>query len=285
MDYIGYLIAIPLALELISTSFLMGIFVLFFKPDDKLSNLPSVTVFVPFYNECNKLIIESLNRIEEQDYPLPLQVVIINDGSTNSTPGYVKQWVSVPRKHQYQVLNKPKNSGKKGAALDYALEKEVATGEVYIIVDSDTFIETNGILALANKLWSNPRYAAVCGHVVPKNNETNVLCKSQYYEHLGVHGALRTSQDQLGLVPVLAGAFVAHRASVVKEIGGWSEWLVEDISWCWKALAHRYKTGYTAEAKATTQCLKVSEHYSNSADVGRADEWRHFGKRGRYHHS
>ncbi|WP_434138592.1 glycosyltransferase [Photobacterium leiognathi] len=53
---------------------------------------------------------------------------------------------------------------------------------------------------------------------------------------------------------MFSGAFVAHRASVVKNLGGWSEWLVEDIAWCWKAISNGYKTGYAPKAKASTQC-------------------------------
>ncbi|MGF1748828.1 glycosyltransferase family 2 protein [Vibrio cionasavignyae] len=254
MDNLSLIIAIPLLLELICMISLMVIFITKWEPSEQLKNLPLVTIFMPFYNEDRNLIIEALNKIDSQDYPHEIQVIIIDDGSTNHTPIYVDTWLSQSRSHNFKIIKKPKNSGRKGAALDFALENGEAKGEIYIVVDSDTFIEKDGIKNLANKIWSNPKYAAVCGYIVPKNHADNLLCKSQFYEHLGVHGALRTSQDQLGVVPVLAGAFVAHRASVVKEIGGWSEWLVEDISWCWKALANRYKTGYTSEAKATTQC-------------------------------
>ncbi|MBF8949157.1 glycosyltransferase family 2 protein [Vibrio cholerae] len=254
MEIVTTLITIPLIAEFLSIFILMLIFWFNWKPAKVLNNLPSVTVFVPFYNEEPELIIEALTKIDQQSYSSKLQVIIINDGSTNKTPLIVSQWINSFRKQNYILLNRPHNSGRKGAALDYALDKNIATGDIYIVVDSDTFIEPNEILALANKIWSHPEYAAVCGYIVPKNRSNNILCQSQFYEHLGVHGAIRTSQDHLGIVPVLAGAFVAHRASVVHEIGGWSEWLVEDISWCWRALANRYRTGYTAEALATTHC-------------------------------
>ncbi|MGR5148174.1 glycosyltransferase family 2 protein [Photobacterium alginatilyticum] len=254
METLSIIISAPLLVELFCVMALMAIFLFRWKPETINDDLPLVTVFVPFYNEDKALLLTALDKIEQQEYSSRIQVLIIDDGSTNDTPDYVSQWLQQERKQDYVLLNKPKNTGRKGAALDFALEQQVATGEIYIVVDSDTFIEPGGILALANKIWSHPGYAAVCGYVVPKNRESNLLCKSQFYEHIGVHGALRTSQDQLGVVPVLAGAFVAHRASAVRELGGWSEWLVEDISWCWKALAHRYRTGYTAQAIATTQC-------------------------------
>jgi biofilm PGA synthesis N-glycosyltransferase PgaC len=84
----------------------------------------------------------------------------------------------------------------------------------------------------------------------------------QFYELIGFHGAIRSAQDRLGRVPILSGAFVAHRASAVKNIGGWGGWLVEDISWCWKALAMNYHTGYSASALATTQCPQTFSGFS-----------------------
>ncbi|MGF1724814.1 glycosyltransferase family 2 protein [Photobacterium nomapromontoriensis] len=254
METLSIIISAPLIIELFCVAVLMAIFIIKWKPEKISDDQPLVTVFVPFYNEDEKLLITALEKIDEQEYPTEIQVIIINDGSTNNTPMYVDNWIKQQRNHNYILVTKPDNTGRKGAALDFALDLHIATGEIYIVVDSDTFIHPNGILLLANKIWSHPEYAAVCGYVVPKNRDSNLLCKSQFYEHIGVHGALRTSQDQLGIVPVLAGAFVAHRASAVKAIGGWSEWLVEDIAWCWKALANRYRTGYTSQAIATTQC-------------------------------
>lgn len=121
-------------------------------------------------------------------------------------------------------------------------------------MDSDTFIQPNGIIELVQKLWSHDKYAAVCGYITPSNYKSSFVGLLQHYEHISFYGAIRTAQDKLGFVPVMAGAFVAHRASVVKELGGWSEWLVEDIAWCWKAISNQYKTGYAPKAKAKTQC-------------------------------
>ncbi|MBJ6911298.1 glycosyltransferase, partial [Vibrio cholerae] len=152
MEIVTTLITIPLIAEFLSIFILMLIFWFNWKPAKVLNNLPSVTVFVPFYNEEPELIIEALTKIDQQSYSSKLQVIIINDGSTNKTPLIVSQWINSFRKQNYILLNRPHNSGRKGAALDYALDKNIATGDIYIVVDSDTFIEPNGILALANKI-------------------------------------------------------------------------------------------------------------------------------------
>ncbi|ENY3127852.1 glycosyltransferase [Vibrio cholerae] len=216
--------------------------------------MPKVTVFVPFFNEAKGPLMKTLDSLDAQRYPHKLQVILINDGSTNTTPKHVEEWFNADKNHDFILLNKETNGGRKGFALDYALESKLAVGDIYVVVDSDTYVNDDGIYELAAKMQSDERYAAVCGFIAPENHEDNFLAKLQHYEHIGYYGAIRCAQDKLGLVPVLAGAFVAHRASVVEEIGGWSEWLVEDIAWCWRAISHNYRTGYAPRAVASTQC-------------------------------
>ncbi|HBV75485.1 MULTISPECIES: glycosyltransferase [Vibrio] len=225
------------------------------KSKCKNSNDPTVSVFLPFYNENEEHLVCALNKLNDQNYPSQIQVIVIDDGSTNNAISRVKEWIdNTEMNHDFQVIERPVNGGRKGFALDHVLDLGIATGEVYVVVDSDTYIDTNGIYELVIKLWSDEKYAAVCGYITPENHKDSFIGKLQHYEHISFYGAIRAAQDKLGCVPVLAGAFVAHRASVVNQLGGWSEWLVEDIAWCWKAISNGYRTGYAPKAKATTQC-------------------------------
>ncbi|WP_394151995.1 glycosyltransferase [Vibrio maritimus] len=216
---------------------------------------PKVSIFLPFYNENEQHLLCALNKLNNQIYSSRIQVIVIDDGSTNNVIAKVKDWISKTElKQDFQIVERAVNGGRKGYALDHVLELDVATGDVYVVVDSDTYVEPHGIYELVTRLWSDEKYAAVCGYITPENHNESFIGKLQHYEHVSFYGAIRAAQDKLGCVPVLAGAFVAHRASVVKQLGGWSEWLVEDIAWCWKALSNGYRTGYAPKAKATTQC-------------------------------
>lgn len=216
--------------------------------------LPPISVFVPYYNEQADVLLRSLSCLDSQVYPMKIEIFLIDDGSRNGVTKAVEGWLKAERNQNYKLIKKAINHGRKGFALDYALEVGNPTGDVYVVVDSDTFIEPDGIKELVKRLWLDDGYAAVCGYITPNNYRDSFIGLLQYYEHISFYGAVRAAQDKLGCVPVLAGAFVAHRASAVKELGGWSEWLVEDIAWCWKAISNRYKTGYAPKAKATTQC-------------------------------
>ncbi len=47
--------------------------------------LPSVSVFVPYYNEDSDVLLKTLSYLDNQEYPLLLEVLIIDDGSTNDS--------------------------------------------------------------------------------------------------------------------------------------------------------------------------------------------------------
>jgi len=261
-EVIIWSLTIPPAITCIMTLGLLIIFLCSRKYVTQHDELPSVSVLIPFYNEDAAILIKVLDHIEQQVYPLQLQVVLIDDGSTNDTPEDLRCWLMDSHIHNYQLLTRERNGGRKGPALDYALATGILRGDIYVVVDSDTFIEPDGISHLASKLWQNPKCAAVCGSLAPVNPRGSLLGDIQFYELIGFHGAIRSAQDRLGRVPILSGAFVAHRASAVKTVGGWGHWLVEDISWCWKALAMNFHTGYAPEALATTQCPQTFAGFS-----------------------
>ncbi|WP_040431150.1 glycosyltransferase family 2 protein [Chitiniphilus shinanonensis] len=256
-EIITLLLTIPAAITCTVTLCLLLVYLRRPAKNQQNDESPTVSVLVPFYNEDANVFLKALSLLDAQCYCLPLQVVLIDDGSTNDTPQQVKSWLMQPHRQRFQLLTRELNGGRKGYALDYALASGVLDGEVYVVVDSDTYIAEDGVHQLVKKLWSDSRYAAVCGFIAPENHHGSLIATLQHYEHIGFYGAIRAAQDQLGVVPVLAGAFVAHRASVVRQIGGWGDWLVEDISWCWKALAAHYRTGYAPNAVATTQCPRT----------------------------
>ena len=106
--------------------------------------------------------------------------------------------MTIERNQNYKLIKKPNNDGRKGFALDYVLNLGIPTGEVYVVVDSDTFIEETGIRELVKKLWSDERYAAVCGYITPNNYQESFIGLLQHYEHISFYGAIRAAQDRLG---------------------------------------------------------------------------------------
>lgn len=85
-----------------------------------------ITVLVPVYNE-KKSLGEILKRIEDVDFGLEKEIILIDDYSTDGTRDLYSE---LP----YKVLYHEKNMGK-GAALRTGLR--AATGDIIIIQDAD----------------------------------------------------------------------------------------------------------------------------------------------------
>ena len=217
-----------------------------------LESHPRVGVIVPHYNEDPSLLTTLLDSLEMQDYPAPIVVLTADDGSTNDIQVPLTSWLQRPRRQEYVSVRFEKNSGSKGKNMDAILSYVPKDVEVLVVVDSDTYLERQSIRLVTERLWQDDRCAAVCGLVVPTNERDTIWQRFQYFEHIGIYPVVKCLQDAFGLVDVMAGAFVAHRMSAVREVGGWGEWIVEDVAWTWKALACGHRTGYVLDALAYT---------------------------------
>lgn len=111
----------------------------------------SLSVIVPVYNE-EYLIEESLNRLfvlKKSPFLEKIEVIIINDGSTDNTLEILKQLLkALPikcNKFRWKLINHPQNMGK-GKAIQSGLKE--ATCEISIIHDADLEYYPSDILRM-----------------------------------------------------------------------------------------------------------------------------------------
>lgn len=213
-----------------------------------------VAIIIPFFNEPHPTLIAALQAIETQQYLGLVDVVLIDDGSSNATSSHVQRWLGTPRRWRYRLQILGRNGGRKGKALDVAMGLIDATAEVVMVIDSDTLLAPSALQQAVNVLMQDERNAACCGYVIPMQEHAGVLEKLQYLEHTGFLAAVKHAQSKIGKVAVIAGAFSLHRTSAVRALGGWGDWLVEDVAWTWKALASGYRIVYAHDAIAHTVC-------------------------------
>ena len=105
------------------------------------TNTKTLSIIIPAYNE-EKTIHELLNKVISSKLELRKEIIIINDGSTDSTEFLIKNWIDqtkIPKNSNIIYLSK--TNGGKGSAVREGIKK--STGDIIIIQDADLEYEPN----------------------------------------------------------------------------------------------------------------------------------------------
>jgi biofilm PGA synthesis N-glycosyltransferase PgaC len=219
-----------------------------------IGRLPPITVLVAAYNE-EKSIAATVESLARQKYPGAMRVIVINDGSRDGT----MQVLSRLRYRWLRVLDLKKNGGKANA-LNEGL-KLVKT-RITLTVDGDSYLYKNALKNLVRRYMSDPVHTkAVAGAVLVRNSRDNLVTKIQEWDYFHGIAAIKRLQSLYQGTLVAQGAFSAYDTKMLRELGGWSHTVGEDIVLTWSILNAGYRVGFAENA-----CL-----FTNAPDT-----WRQF---------
>lgn len=205
------------------------------------NDLPGVTVLVAAYNE-EESILSTLASLDRQDYPSPVEVIVINDGSTDGTMERLRS-VSYPWLH---VIDLRCNGGKANA-LNVGLRH--ATNPLTITLDADSYLYREALRRLVERFLSDPpNTAAVAGAVLVRNSRLNLITRMQEWDYFHGIAAVKRLQSLFQGTLVAQGAFSLYRTDVLRSVGGWPECVGEDIVLTWAILRQGYRVGYCEDA-------------------------------------
>jgi len=208
------------------------------------AELPFVTVLIAAYNE-QKSISRTLCSIKKQEYPGKIEVILIDDGSTDATIEAAKQ-----TKMDNLTIIKA-NHGGKAAALNAGLE--LAHSPYVITVDADTFLMKTSIKKLMSRLMLAQKGTVACaGAIYIKNTEKTLMTKIQSWDYFLAIAVIKRSQSFLKGTLVAQGAFSAYEKKVLQEVGGWPSMVGEDIVLTWSILNKGYYVDFAENAIAFT---------------------------------
>lgn len=206
-----------------------------------IDRFPGITILVAAYNEQDS-ILSTLESLDRQDYPATMQVLVINDGSTDATMERLRS-VSYP---WLQVLDLERNRGKAGA-LNEGLK--LARHRFTITLDGDSYLYRNALRHLVGRFLSDPpNTAAVAGCVLLRNSRLNLVTRMQEWDYFHGIAAIKRLQSLFQGTLVAQGAFSLYRTDVLSEVGGWPECVGEDIVLTWSILARGHRVGYCEDA-------------------------------------
>lgn len=124
--------------------------------------MPLVSVVIPAY-ECERYVIEALDSVFSQDYA-NLEVIVINDGSTDSTLELLKQY-----KHKITILDQPNS----GSAVARNAGMAAAKGDYIAFLDSDDKWLPGKLLAQVNFLEKRLDFGLVSSNWVTWSPDEN----------------------------------------------------------------------------------------------------------------
>ena len=210
------------------------------RPLMQNSRLPKVSTITAAYNEEN--VIEGCIRsICSSDYE-NMQVIVVDDGSTDATPQTLDK---LAESYGITVIHQ-RNQGK-AAAVNNAIER--AEGEIIVILDADTYLEPKAVRKLVEGFYDE-KIGAVCGYDRPAN-PTNWLVKLLVLSAHVSTGFVRRALSVIGCLPVVN--FGAFRKKVLQEAGPFIKILGEDMEMTLRIHKLGYKITFEPEALAYSE--------------------------------
>lgn len=212
---------------------------------------PGVSVLIAAYQE-EAVIAETIRSLSAVAYPGPMEVLVLDDGSTDGTVRVAEEGASLfhGSNASLRVVHHDRNRGK-AAVLNSGLRQ--ARHELVVTIDADTRLQPGSLTAIVERLLSDtPDTVAVAGAVLVANPDDSLLSGAQQWDYFHGIAAVKRMQSMYNGTLVAQGAFSVYRRSVVLEAGGWPDTVGEDIVLSWALLKQGYRIGYAEDAFAWT---------------------------------
>lgn len=204
---------------------------------------PPVSVIVPAYNE-EASIAATVASILNTDYPAPIEVIVVDDGSTDRTSEIVTA-LNVPG---VRLLRK--DNGGKPSALNAGIAE--ARAHILVLVDGDTVFQRDTIGNLIGPL-ADPSIGAVSGNTKVANRG-GILGRWQHIEYVIGFNLDRRMFDILQCMPTIPGAIGAFRREALARVGGVSDdTLAEDTDLTMAICRDGWRVVYEETALAWTE--------------------------------
>jgi len=204
-----------------------------------------VSVVIAAYNE-EKLIAETLRMLLATDYKGEIELVVVDDGSTDQTAAEIER---VARNESRIRLFQQENRGK-ARALQRGLA--AAHNGIVVFIDADTQCQRDTLPRLLEP-FADERIGAVSGHAKVGNLRT-FIARCQALEYTCGFNLDRRAYNLWKCITVVPGAISAVRKDAIKKAGGLSlDTLAEDTDLTLSLHRHRQRIVYVPDAIAWTE--------------------------------
>ena len=213
---------------------------------------PPITILIAAYNE-EDLIGETLGSIAALHYPGELEVLVLDDGSTDGTAAAVRNTAAIFGAGGSKRMELVRNAQNRGKAQMLNVGLERAAHELIITIDADTLLDKGCVVSLVEHLvGSHPDTMAIAGAVFTANPFDSWVTRAQQWDYFHGIAAVKRMQAMYHGTLVAQGAFSIYRRKALLEMGGWPDTVGEDIVLTWAMLKRDYRVGHAEDAIAWT---------------------------------
>ena len=206
---------------------------------------PPLSIIIAAYNEA-KVIRATLRSVVDTDYPGKIEVLVVNDGSSDDTSDEIRKASFVD--HRIRLIEQP-NHGKSEALRNGLLK---AQHDILVFLDADTHFERSTLASLVQPL-ADLNVGAVSGHAKVGNLRT-FIARCQSLEYICGFNLDRRAYSEWNCITVAPGAISALRKSALEDAGGFSlDTLAEDTDLTLCLHKKGYRIDYAPEAMAWTE--------------------------------
>jgi hyaluronan synthase len=172
---------------------------------------PDVAIIVPAFNE-GPAVIRTIDSCLGLDYPADkLELVVVNDGSTDETWQYMLQAAGRYPPGAVRCIDLGSNQGKRAAM---AAGVRATTAEIMVFVDSDSMPAADGVRRLI-QVFAHAKVGAASGITYVRNASANALTRIQQARYYVSFQLLKSAESVVGAVACNPGCFSAYRRSAV----------------------------------------------------------------------
>lgn len=208
----------------------------------RIKEWPSVNILIPAYNE-SKVIKQCLDAALKIDYPKEkLEVIVINDGSTDNTAEIVKTYI----KRGIKLINK-KNGGK-ATALNLGIKNSKS---MYVAcMDADSIIQSDTLKKMI--LSFDDEEVASTTSAMKVYKPKTLLQGIQSVEYI-LAILLRKLMGEINTISAIPGPFGIYRRDVLDKVGYFDvNNLTEDNEIAMRLQYHKYKIRNVSDAYVYT---------------------------------
>jgi poly-beta-1,6-N-acetyl-D-glucosamine synthase len=207
----------------------------------------AVTVVIAARNEAER-IAETIACIARQEYSGPLEVLVVDNGSTDGTGS-----VALAAGGTYGVDVRCIREERPGKSHALNRSLELVRTNLVVTLDADTLLHPLAIRHLVRRMASSPSdVQAVAGSVLVRNSRESFWTRMQEWDYfLGIASVKRMQGLYQGTL-VAQGAFSLYRTDALRGAGGWPDAIGEDIVLTWQLLRQGARVYYEPTAVAFT---------------------------------